>query len=240
MSISQLSVKVGCCGFPKRKSFYFEKFSLVELQSCFYQPPLKEDTPLRWKNEAPAGFEFTLKAWQIITHFKNSFTYHRLKKDLGKRDNYGFFQPTYEVFKAYNTMFKLAKNLGAKIIVFQTPPNFKEIRENISNIYNFFNKIKREDLIFCWEQRGGWSSATIKKICKELNIIHCVDPFKEEPLEGEIFYFRLQGRKGYNYQYSDRDLEELKEKVKLKPAYVLFNNVYMWNDGLRFKRILEG
>ena len=62
-----MDVKVGCCGFSVSMKKYFEKLKLVEVQKTFYEPP-KIETAKKWKNSAPEGFEFTLKAWQVITH----------------------------------------------------------------------------------------------------------------------------------------------------------------------------
>ncbi|MCK4476592.1 MAG: hypothetical protein KAU16_07680 [Methanophagales archaeon] len=44
-----------------------------------------------------------------------------------------------------------------------------------------------------WEQRGNWSKNTIGKICAELDIIHCVDPFVGDPVTPGFAYFRLHG-----------------------------------------------
>ena len=46
---------------------YFETFPLVEVQQTFYEPPAPR-TLLRWREQAPDSFEFTMKAWQLITH----------------------------------------------------------------------------------------------------------------------------------------------------------------------------
>jgi len=46
---------------------YFTQFKLVEVQQTFYKMP-KLDTALGWRQEAPSDFEFSLKAWQLITH----------------------------------------------------------------------------------------------------------------------------------------------------------------------------
>ena len=47
---------------------------------------LAEDLPrgvlTRWRDQVPAGFEFTIKAWQIVTHESTSPTYRRLKQPL--------------------------------------------------------------------------------------------------------------------------------------------------------------
>ena len=66
-----MGVCVGCCGFPMGRKAYFQRFSLVEVQQTFCKPPRLE-TLARWHQEAPEGFEFILKAWQLITHEPSS------------------------------------------------------------------------------------------------------------------------------------------------------------------------
>ncbi|NIN51751.1 MAG: DUF72 domain-containing protein, partial [Nitrososphaeria archaeon] len=70
------AVKVGCCGFPGSRKGYFNDFNLVEIQQTFYKMPRLE-TAQRWRQEAPNEFEFTLKAWQLITHPPTSPTYRK-------------------------------------------------------------------------------------------------------------------------------------------------------------------
>ncbi len=69
-----LRVKVGCCGFPGGMKKYFSQFRLVEVQQTFYKMP-RLKTAQKWRQEAPSDFEFTLKAWQLITHSPTSATY---------------------------------------------------------------------------------------------------------------------------------------------------------------------
>ncbi|MET1127893.1 MAG: DUF72 domain-containing protein, partial [Thermoproteota archaeon] len=63
----------GCCGFPLSRKRYFERFNVVEVQQTFYDPP-SADTLRRWREEAPKGFVFTVKAWQAVTHPSSSPT----------------------------------------------------------------------------------------------------------------------------------------------------------------------
>lgn len=232
-------IKIGCCGFPKGRATYFKYFKCVELQNTFYQPPKNLSTLKKLKEEAPLDFEFLIKAWQIITHPASLPTYRRLKEEVGDRDNYGFFKPTEEVFFAYKKVYDIAKILGARIILFQTPPNFKDTPENINNMYSFFRKIERTDLILCWEERSNFKELRIKKICRDLDLVHTVDPFKKTPLSEKLLYFRLHGRGGYRYRYTKKDLEYLKTLVEGKKGYVLFNNVYMWEDALNFQKLIR-
>src|SRR3954462_15545066 len=56
-------------------------FPVVEVQQTFYQPP-RVSTLQRWRAAAPDQFEFTLKAWQLITHWPYSPTYRRVTSNL--------------------------------------------------------------------------------------------------------------------------------------------------------------
>ena len=234
-------LKIGCCGFAQGKKNYFKNFSVVEIQQTFYQPP-EEKTALKWKKESPLDFEYTLKAWQLITHPASSPTYRKLKIKVKNEKNYGFFKPTEEVFFAWEETSKIADILKAKIIVFQCPASFTQEKENIKNMEKFFKKIKRKDYIFCWEVRGNWSDELVKEVCKDLDLVHCVDPFKNKPTFGKINYFRLHGITGYSYRYTEKDLKTLKEMINKiqKPTYVMFNNVYMYEDALNFKKLING
>ena len=234
-------IKVGCCGFPTNKKEYFQKFSLVELQSTFYEIPAKIETVKKWREEAPKNFEFTLKAFQVITHDFKSPTYKRLKRKFGNPKNYGFFKNKKEVFEAWEMTKKVAEALNSKIIVFQCPASFKPEKENIQNFRNFFKKISNKKFIFVWEPRGNWPEDLIKKLCKELNLVHCVDPFKQKPVYGKINYFRLHGRPKYDlhYKYTDQDLFQLKKFCDRNMNYVLFNNLSMFEDARRFQVLIR-
>jgi len=234
-------IKIGCCGFPTNKKEYFKKFSLVELQSTFYEIPSKIETVKKWRKEAPKDFEFTLKAFQVITHDSKSPTYKKLKGTFGNSKNYGFFKDTKEVFEAWEMTRKVAKTLGSKIIVFQCPASFKPAKENLENFRKFFKKIQEKNFIFVWEPRGNWPEDLIKKLCKELNLVHCVDPFKQKPVFGKINHFRLHGRDGYNlkYKYTSEDLKELLKFCDKKENYVLFNNLSMFEDAQNFQKLCQ-
>jgi uncharacterized protein YecE (DUF72 family) len=234
-------VKVGCCGFPINKKEYFKKFSLVELQATFYEIPAKIETVKKWREEASKDFEFTLKAFQVITHDSKSPTYKRLKRKFGNPKNYGFFKNTKEVFEAWEMTREVAKALNSEIVVFQCPASFKPEKENIENFRKFFKKIKEKNFIFVWEPRGGWPENLIKGLCTELNLVHCVDPFKQKPLFGKINYFRLHGKPNYNlrYKYTNEDLKELLKFCDKKENYVLFNNLNMFEDARKFQKLCQ-
>jgi len=233
-------IKVGCCGFPVSLKKYAVEFPVVEVQQTFYQPP-RPATAERWRSEVPDEFEFTLKAWQLITHEASSPTYRRLRIELSEKQksSCGSFKLNDLTRKSWEETKKIAEILRAKIIVFQCPASFKDEAANRKRMEKFFSEIDRGKLIFAWEPRGKWDEKNIKALCKDLNLLHCVDPFKSDCLHGRIKYFRLHGIKGYRYKYTPSDLEALLEKVSgARTAYCMFNNVSMLEDARRFMRLV--
>jgi len=208
-----------------------------------------KSTAEKWRMRTPKDFEFSLKAWQLITHEPTSPTYRKakMKIDANEMGRYGFFRPTDKVFEAWEVTNEIRKALDAEIVVFQCPASFKEKEENINNMGDFFRSIAvdRRDTKIIWEQRGGWNKNTIRKICEELDLIHCVDPFADEPVTPAGFaYFRLHGsppgKRMYRYTYTENDLKKLYEKcMHFSQVYVLFNNDTMYEDALRFMKMVS-
>jgi uncharacterized protein YecE (DUF72 family) len=232
---------IGCCGWTEAQIKYVRTFDAIELQTTFYQPPA-DLIARRWKTQAPAGFQFCMKAWQLITHTPSSPTYRRLKSGVAEpeKDLYGSFRPTEQVGLAWQRTREIADIIDAQAIVFQCPGSFLPTRENIRNLEVFFGEIDRGNRIIAWEPRGDdWTSPLIRDICAASRLVDCVDPFVRDSTYGESIYWRLHGKAGYRYRYSESDLAELNSKLRANcgrgaPNYIMFNNISSKEDALRF------
>jgi len=244
-----MPVKVGTCGWSVKggKPAYYETFNVVELQDTFYKLTQPE-TVRRWCDEAPPDFEINMKAWQAVTHPATSPTWRQGKLPGGKPENIGLLQPTEENFKAWAQTAEIAKTLRTKVLVVQTPPKFDSTRENLKNVKAFFSSVKRPCAVG-WETRGPWAEDVVKKLCEDLNLIHIVDPFRHKPaIVSDIVYFRLHGigpgEVNYKYKYTDADFQKLLGIVRgyektAHELYVMFNNISMGDDAVRFKKLLD-
>jgi len=220
------TLNIGTCGFPVAKKTYFLKLGVVEIQKTFYTP-INEALAKKWREEAPPHFEFVLKAPQTLTHEMKSPTYKRYRGPAGE---FGKFRVNKDTMNSWSNFVKIAKLLKSNIIIFQSPPSFKEERKNIDNIINFFSAINK-DFVYGWEPRGRWRLETIKRICSELGLIHVVDPFKNRSTCGKFHYYRLHGMGGYSYRYNAEELQALLKIVK-NGDYIMFNNTSMWDNAL--------
>lgn len=243
-----MDVRVGCCGFPMAKAEYYRRFPVVEIQQTFYNLP-RIQTAERWRKVAMTSrarggqddFGFTMKAWQLITHEPASPTYRRLRKAIpeDQKGLYGSFRPTEPVLKAWAETGTVAHALGAKVIVFQCPPRFTPTPEHVDNLRQFFRSTDRGVFILGWEPRGEWPPDLVRSLCKELDLVHVVDPLKQSPQSEGLCYFRLHGVTGYRYLHTDDDLQRLAEQCATgATTYVLFNNQFMAEDALRFQKLL--
>jgi len=223
-------IRVGCCGFPTSMKKYFENFRLVELNSTFYQYP-QEKTVEGWRERAPENFEFTVKAHQDISHKV------RLKVEETS-------------LQAFERMKQICKTLNSKILLIQTPGSFRPDR--LVDAEKFFREVNRGDLVLVWETRGpDWETPEtyklLGKVLERLDVTHVTDPFRIMPAyTGEIAYLRLHGlgERMYYYQYSDMELQKLRELITPyekggREVYVLFNNLSMFEDGVRFTEYLS-
>ncbi len=231
-------VWVGCCGFARRLEEYAQHLEAVEVQQTFYRPP-QVRTAEAWRKRVPEEFVFTVKAWQLITHPPTSPTYRRLGQRIPAdlADRYGSFVPTEEVAQAWARTLEVARALRARVVVFQCPASFAPTRQNVANLEQFFRTAPREGLRFVWEPRGRWPEDLVRRLCQELDLVHGTDPFVAESVHGAFRYYRLHGRAGYRYRYTDEDLRALRARCA-EDAYVMFNNVGMWEDARRFRKLL--
>ena len=234
----------GTCGFGRRQAEAFGKLAAVEIQDTFYRP-VALPRARRWRTLAPPDFRFAVKASQFITHEASSPTYRRAGREILAADRaaYGNFQDTAAVREGWDATRAVAEVLRAHVIVFQTPPSFGPSEDNRNNLFRFFESI-RTDAVKGLELRGPWATHLVERICEELGLVHVVDPFDKEPATYGLAYFRLHGSPPgpsmYRYTYTDADLLRLAEICdEYDDAYVMFNNLSMHADALRFQRIRE-
>lgn len=239
-----MAMKLGMCGFTIGAAAYFRKFQVVEVQQTFYDPPPLQ-TIRKWREQAPDAFEFTMKAWQVITHRGTSRTYRRLRRSFDEKDRAeaGGFRVNSTTLAAWDLTLECARALRASAILFQCPPSFKPTDENIDAMRSFIAAIERpQGVRLLWEPRGAWPDEVILGLCRELELIHAVDPFIRPSLTPELIYWRLHGNKSHYARYSD---EELRQIVAWLPgdehtdAYVMFNNVPRVHDVKRFLELLS-
>ena len=238
------AVRIGLCGFTMAFDEYVREYRLVEVQQTFYEPP-RDATMRRWRALAPIDFEFTIKAWQLVTHDASSPTYRRLRSPLSDVDRaaVGGFRTSPIVLRAWERTLDCAAILRATAILLQCPASFRPTEENSDRLRSFLGTIERPAGVrILWEPRGQWPTDLVASLCRDLGLVHVVDPFVSTTVTPEQTYLRLHGITGARHVYTDAEIERLADMLPVGegvPAYVLFNNLPRVEDARRFQRILS-
>jgi uncharacterized protein YecE (DUF72 family) len=191
-------------------SWYAREFQTVEINNSFYRLPEKK-TFAHWKDLAPPGFIFAVKASRFITHIK------RLKDA----------QDSVDLF------FSRAQPLGVALgaVLFQLPPRWKLNLERLSDFLSVLPKRHKFSLEFRDE---SWCSPQVYELLRRYNVALCIHDWREMPwpkeLTADFTYIRFHGSgTRYGGSYPDFHLRHWAETIeswqpRLKEVFIYFNN----------------
>ena len=237
------AVHIGCSGWNYdhwKGRFYPEKsspgrwfegystiFSTVEINNTFYQLPGPAIFK-KWRDQAPPGFIYSVKANRFITHMK------KLK------------DPKEPVKRFLKNARILADHLGP--VLFQLPPRWSVNEDRLEE----FTDVLPRDLQYVFEFRdSSWYNDRVYGILSKKQMSLCLHDMKgsESPVIsiGPLCYIRFHGTTGlYGGKYADATLRKWAEFIKKilaedKEVYAYFNNDAEANapqDALRLIREL--
>ena len=234
-------LKIGCSGFGQYKRHdYFKRLGTVEYQQSFFDPPASA-VCTRLRKQAPRGFDFVIKAWQLVTHERPSAGYSRLSKPLsGPEANYGSFQATKEVTGAWQATQKIADILESRVVLYETPASFTPTVKNRQNLTAFFEQAPRDGWTHVWEPQGVWSDHEVHKICDQLGLVSCWDPLAVEAFPpGPVAYLKIRNM-GSPHPVSQSELNWLAQGLQdYNSAHVIFSSSKMFTDARKLVELLR-
>jgi uncharacterized protein YecE (DUF72 family) len=208
--------------------YYAARFDTVELNNSFYRLP-SEGAFRRWKEDAPAGFTYAVKASRYITH---------MKKLAGAEE-------------ALQRFLERSRLLGDRLgpVLYQLPPFWAC---NADRLRTFLGLLPR-DVRHVFEFRhASWFNETVFSLLERYGAALCIVSLPEFPCllraTAPFVYIRLHGAEvKYGSCYSERELEWWAEQIlgflhDGKDVYAYFNNdacCYAVQNALRL-RILTG
>ncbi|MFO0754641.1 MAG: DUF72 domain-containing protein [Thermodesulfovibrionales bacterium] len=198
-------------GLPQRKwlEYYTSLFSTVELNVTFYRLP-RAETFVKWHDEAPPDFTFSVKGSRFITHLK------RLREP----------EEHLELFFASAT--GLAEKM--RVVLWQFPPSFSL---NPGRLEHFLSLLRGYPVRHTFEFRHqSWITEEVVRLCRDHGAGLCMadmPPFLDElPVTADFVYFRRHGAvRGYNYsdEALGRDAERIRDHLQQgRDVYCYFNN----------------
>jgi len=197
---------------PKSRWFehYAQHFDTVEVNNTFYQLP-KTTTVENWREKAPEGFVYVVKANRYITHIK------RLKDTAAEAKRF------FDVVKLFDD------TLGP--VLYQLPPS---LHKDLKLLAGFIRLLPREPGAVFEFRHESWYEQDTFDLLGERGAAFCVHDMtgKESPrvVTGEMVYVRFHGPSGrYAGNYTDAMLADwaawLKDRAgSVNAIYAYFNN----------------
>jgi len=197
---------------PKSRWFqhYAAHFDTVELNNTFYHLP-RPQTVERWRQLAPSGFIYAVKANRYITHIKKI-------KDVAQ-----------EIKRFFDVVGLFGNRLGP--VLYQLPPSLHKDLDLLAS----FTKLLPKDSCTVFEFRhDSWYERDTLELLARVGAAFCVHdmPGRQSPREvtAPIVYVRFHGSTGrYSGSYSDAELRRwagwLRKQSKVcRALYAYFNN----------------
>ena len=194
-------------------TYYSRKFATVEINNSFYIQPSEKSWD-RWRDLAPEGFFYAVKAHRYLTHRK------RLKDCEDSLE------------RVISSAQRLNSHLGP--LLFQLPPYFKRTEEHARRLESFLELLPA-DLPCTFEFRDkSWFGDDTMEALRRHGVAFCSyhKPDLKCPLVATagFAYVRFHGPGArYRGKYTDRMLEDWGEQVsnlarEVDEVYVYFNN----------------
>jgi len=194
-------------------TYYSRQFPTVEINNSFYMQP-SEKSWGRWRELAPEGFRYAVKAHRYLTHRK------RLK----------------DCEDSLERVVKSARRLDTHLgpLLFQLPPYFKRSGEHATRLESFLELLPT-DLPCTFEFRDkSWFGDDTFEVLRRHRAAFCSydKPGLDCPLVATagFAYMRFHGSgAGHRGNYTDRMLEDWAGRLRrlakeVDDVYVFFNN----------------
>jgi uncharacterized protein YecE (DUF72 family) len=212
----------------KMLDYYVNYFNTVEINSTYYRIP-HPAVMANIDKKTPKNFEFIVKTPQAMTH---------LRKDVEK------------TIQEFATCLRPMEDSGKlKGLLAQFPYSFKFSAASLDYI-KYCQELLKPRQIFVEFRHAGWNNQEMIEsfIRKEVGYVSVDEPqlpglLKPELIQTtDIAYLRLHGRNSehwwnggplrYDYSYSQKELQEWKERInkaeeKTKKLFIFFNNCHL-------------
>ncbi len=242
--MAQPELRIGCSGWQYRHwrgvfypadlpvsrwfGYYASRFDTVELNNPFYRLPDRK-TFERWRDAAPRGFLFAVKASRYLTHMK------KLK----------------DAAEPLDRLFSSVRGLGSRLgpVLYQLPPRWARDR---SRLEHFLDLIPR-DVDQAVEFRDpSWYADDIFETLRLHGVALCLHDMKGSTpprlAVGPFVYVRFHGSGSrYGGRYPDAALADWADWLAVQhaggtPVYSYFNNDvggHAPRDAARLAQLLE-
>jgi uncharacterized protein YecE (DUF72 family) len=204
-------------GLPQKDwlAFYVQAFDTVEINNSFYRQPSEQSWDT-WKQAAPPGFCYAVKASRFITHFKR------------------FKDPEASLKLLFDGAGRLGRHLGP--VLYQARPDFERTPDNVQRLDEFMSLLPGSRLHVLEFRNKSWFGDDTMQQLRRHGVAFCSYdmPGIECPLvaTARFAYMRFHGTERiYDSNYTDDMLSSWAARLRSLSHEVDDVWVYFNNDG---------
>jgi uncharacterized protein YecE (DUF72 family) len=190
-------------------AFYARHFDTVEINNSFYRLP-SEATFDSWREQAPPGFLYAVKASRYLTHMKK------------------LIDPAGPLRLFFERAHRLDETLGP--VLFQLPPRW---RVNLPRFQTFLAELPKDYTHVVEFRDASWLVEEVFQLMERYQVGHCIHDMAplEVPLRitSQVAYIRFHGDRSHSGDYPLEALQSWAKRIgdwhrRGLVVYVYFNN----------------
>jgi uncharacterized protein YecE (DUF72 family) len=209
---------IGARRLESNLAAYAKRFDFLEVHMPAHgQPAPTPATLRRWRKQVPPHFDFSVVIGPAASELKAGAD---LDRDLG------------EAMAA-------ADALQARCMLVVTPASVTPAQAWRDRLAKLAERIKRDATYVAWEPRGLWENEDARKLAQKLDVLLVVDPLRDAPAEGPVFYGRLRAL-GETRSFGATALERVVATVGARrDAYVVIETASALAECKRLRQLAQ-
>ncbi len=198
---------------------YAKRFDFLEV----HMPALSRPAPTvatlrRWRKQVAPHFDFSVVVGPAASELKAG-------KDL---------EADLEAAMA------AADALQARCMLVVTPAQVTPAQVWHDRLAKVVERLKRDATYVAWEPRGLWETEDARRLAHQLDVLLVVDPLRDPPPEGPIFYGRLRAL-GETRSFGTTALERVVTAIGVRrDAYVVIETQSALAECKRLRQLTQG
>lgn len=125
------------------------------------------------------------------------------------------------------------------ILRVRTSASLRPSQKNRAFLNDVFEWVREQSIQVAWEPRGLWSTEDAAAYARRFEMRLVVDPLDDDTiadLGGSSPFFTVAGRRGFQNQLSDFELQKVLELADERAAPISFSTPGFWQDALRYQQ----
>jgi uncharacterized protein YecE (DUF72 family) len=210
---------IGARRLESNLAAYAKRFDFLEVHMpARGQPAPTVATLRRWRKQVPPHFDFSVVVGPAAS----------------------LLRPGRELDDDLEAAMASADALQARCMLVVTPPQVTPAAVWRDRLEKVTVRLARDATLVAWEPRGLWEIDDARNLSRKLDVLLVVDPMRDTPAEGLVFYGRLRAL-GETRSFGSASLERVVATIgPRRDAYVVIETQTALTECKRLRRIVQG